>query len=330
MSDVAAVEEFLTAECDGEAYLVPSCTAALELACMMILEPGDEVIMPSWAFPSCANAVILRGGVPVFIDVDENLNIDPDLIEPAITSKTKAIMPLHYAGVICQMDRIMAIADAHGLYVIEDAAQAIGNWKCLGDFGCLSFHYTKNIECGQGGALIVKNEAFLEKAEQMMHCGTDKLKFYRKEQNFYNWNSIGSQYVMSEHQAKILRINLDVLQSTTEERKRIWAIYERSVPKVSNMASCVGNGHIFWFEMPDKWTWLEEMQEIGIPATSHYDALHLTIPGREYGRAHGPIFNATRAMDRLVKLNTNVRDIDAINYCETIWPGSTVDTRNIL
>ena len=129
--------------------MVPSCTSALELACMMILEPGDEVIMPSWTFPSCANAVILRGAVPVFVDVDQNLNLDPVLVRHAVTHKTKAIMPIHYAGVLANMSEIILIANQYGLYVIEDAAQAIGNWKVSGDFGCLSFHYTKNVECGK-------------------------------------------------------------------------------------------------------------------------------------------------------------------------------------
>ena len=330
MTDNDWCEAFLTKECDGDAFLVPSCTAALELSCMMILEPGDEVIIPSWAFPSCANAVILRGAVPVFIDVDDNLNIDPNLIEQAITNKTKAIMPLHYAGVPAEMDRINAIAKAYGLYVIEDAAQAIGNWKATGDFGCLSFHYTKNVECGQGGAIIVKNHQFLEKAKEMMHCGTDKLKFYAGKQPYYDWNGIGSQYVMSEHQAKVLRINLERLEDTTEQRRKVWSIYQRCAPKVAHAASEAGNGHIFWFDVPDKWEWLKDMRQFNVPVTSHFDALHATVPGRKYGRAAGPIFNATRAMERLVKLNTGVFEDSAMIYAETVWPGSTAALRNVI
>ena len=314
----------LTEVCGGEAFLTPSCTAALELACMLVLKPGDEVILPSWAFPSCANAIILRGAIPVFVDVDSNLNIDPDSIEQAITAKTKAVMVIHYAGVLAQMDRINAMAQAHGLYVIEDAAQAFGNWKCTGDFGCLSFHRTKNIECDQGGALIVRNEQFVEAAEMMSQCGTDKAKFYRGEQDSYSWLEVGSQYVMSEHQAKVLKENLSKFVEITEARKRIWEIYYTSASGVCNKATEVGNGHFYWFEYPDKWNWIRQMREKGIKVTSHFEALHTTIPGRKYGRASGPIHNSIRAMQRLVKLDTSVSEDEARIFCEAVWPTQSI------
>lgn len=330
MSHTGKCEDFLSQECDGHAFLVPSCTAALELSCMMILEPGDEVILPSWAFPSCANAVILRGATPVFVDVDSNLNIDPEEVIKAITPKTKAIMPLHYAGVKPQMDRIIAIAEKYGLYVIEDAAQAIGNWKIMGDFGCLSFHYTKNIQCGQGGAIVVKNERFLDRVKLMMHCGTDKYKFYNNERDRYDWLTVGSQYIMSEYAAEKLYDELQRIDEITDKRMSIWEIYSRCCPDHGHRAVEIGNGHIFWFDMPDKWAWMTQMRMCGVKVSSHFEALHLTIPGRKYGRAVGPINTATRAMKRLVKLDTSVSEDSALTACEILWPGSTADTRSIL
>ena len=322
-------EQFLEKECNGKALLVPSCTAALELASFLLLRPQDEVILPSWAFPSCANAIIMRGAVPVFVDVDVNLNISPSKIIAAITPKTKAIMVIHYAGVMADMDRINTIAKAHGLYVIEDAAQAIGNWKLTGDIGCLSFHYTKNVDCGQGGAFLTADPDLWERAKIAAHCGTDKLKFYSGYQDYYSWLGVGSQYVMSEYQADVLRERLERLDEITEHRKKIWDIYSSNV-SAGNAAKVRGNGHIFWFEMPDKWEWLKRMRQFGVGVTSHFDALHMTKPGREFGRASGPIHNATRAMQTLVKLNTGVSEDAALMNCELIWPGSTGSTRKTL
>lgn len=316
----------LEKECGGKVFLMPSCTAALELACMMILEPGDEVIMPSWTFPSCANAVILRGGIPVFVDVDENLNIDIPLVRHAITSKTKAIMPVHYAGVVCNMEAINNIASESGLYVIEDAAQAIGNWKVSGDFGCLSFHYTKNIQCGQGGALIVNNPQFIEKAERMMHCGTTKAKFYRGETEGYEWLEVGSQYVMSEYQKDVLETNLAMLAQITAHRQKIWGIYNAAAKP--DKATDPGNGHIFWCLEDNKWPFIRRMRNGGIKISSHYDALHTTIPGKRYGRAGSRIWRAVEAMDNLVKLDTSVTEEEAHRSCEVLWGSAT--TRNIL
>lgn len=310
-------EALLEKECGGKAFLVPSCTAALELACMMILEPGDEVIMPSWTFPSCANAVILRGGIPVFVDVDENLHIDK--ISAAITDKTKAIMPVHYAGVVCDMKPILALADAYGLYVIEDAAQAIGNWTVAGDFGCLSFHYTKNVQCGQGGALIVNNSQFIEKAEMMMHCGTTKAKFYRGETEGYEYLDVGSQYVMSPYQESVLKRNLEKLKETTDRRRDIWAMYRVAFDD-GIRANEMGNGHIFWWFMDNKWDYIKQMRDRGIKISSHYDALHTTIPGKKYGRIGGfGISRAVEAMDNLVKLDTGVSEEEAKHTCEILW-----------
>lgn len=306
----------LEEECGGKAYLMPSCTAALELACMMILEPGDEVIMPSWAFPSCANAVILRGGVPVFIDVDMDLNLDPTLVNNAITAKTKAVMVIHYAGVVGRVEELSAICDRYGLYLIEDAAQAIGNWKVLGDFGCLSFHYTKNVSCDQGGALIVNNSDFIDKIELMMHCGTNKGKVKN-----YLWLTIGSQYIMSRFQQRVLETELKSLDKITKLRKNIWSIYNDKCPAIVHSQK-VGNGHLYWWFQHDKWA------HVHGDVTSHFEALHNTIPGRKYGRAGGPCNKSLRAQDMLLKLNTGVSEEQALKNCEDLWGLDTI--HNIL
>ncbi len=300
------IESLLVKECGGsECLLTPSCTAALELACMLVIEPGDEVIMPAWTFPSTANAVILRGGVPVFIDVNNDLNMQVFDIYDAITPKTKAIMPVHYAGVLADMDCINVIASQKGLYVIEDAAQAIGNWKVSGDFGCLSFHYTKNVSCGQGGALIINNPQFVEKAERMAYCGTTKARFNRGETLGYDWLETGSQYIMADPLKPILLDQLERLEEITAKRKEVWQFYQENIEGTERCVN-VGNGHIFWVMRDNKWEWLKTAR-----ATSHYDALHLTIPGRKYGRAGGIINKATDAMKRLVKYNTGLSLADA-------------------
>jgi dTDP-4-amino-4,6-dideoxygalactose transaminase len=303
-----SAESLLEKECGGKVFLTPSCTAALELACMMILEPGDEVIMPSWAFPSCANAVILRGGVPVFVDVDENLNLDPIKVGPAISSKTKAVITIHYAGVVGRVEELSALCDRYGLYLIEDAAQAIGNWKVIGDFGCLSFHYTKNISCDQGGALIVNNEQFIEKTKMMMHCGTNKGTVKN-----YSWLTIGSQYIMSRFQIRALESELNSLDKITANRRNIWNIYKEKCPAIE-LAVESGNGHFFWWMQHEKWKLVDG------DITSHFEALHNTIPGRKYGRTGGFCSRSLRAQDMLLKLNTGVTEAKALKNCEALWP----------
>lgn len=302
--------EVLEKECGGKVFLTPSCTSALEISCRLTLSPGDEVILPSWTFPSCANAVILAGGVPVFVDVNQDLNIDPTEVLKAITTKTKAVMPVHYAGVVCEMQEINRIAREYGLYVIEDAAQAIGNWKVSGDLGCLSFHSTKNVSCGEGGAIIVNNPSLLERVEIFRDCGTTKAKYRRGETSGYDWVDVGSSCLMSDHLVPLLETQLRALETITAQRMRAWRTY-RDVADQLEMyprARFPGNGHLFWFEIENKWDWIKKAREMGVKASSHYEALHLTIPGRKYGRACGPILRATQAMERLVKLDTSVDD----------------------
>lgn len=314
-------ETFLEKECApyGKVFMTPSCTSALELASLMILEPGDEVILPSYAFPSCANAIILRGAVPVFVDVDREHLISTLDIASAITEKTKAIMVLHYAGAVCEMPPILELAERFGLYVIEDAAQAIGNWEVFGDFGALSFHYTKNIECGQGGALIVNNAQFIDKAEMTLQCGTDKARMYRGEQNFYSWLDVGTQQIMSEHLAKRLYDQLEQLNEITAQRQLIWNMYHDACTGVPLKAEREGNGHFFWFYKTDKWDYMQRMIQGGIKISSHYEALHNTVPGKKYGRVGGSIVQSLMAEKFLVKLDTSVSKEDALVNSEVLW-----------
>lgn len=310
-------EKLLEVECGGKVFVTNSCTAALEIACMLVLEPGDEVIVPSWAHPANVCSVVRAGGVPVFVDVDENLNIDPIRAKEAIGPKTKAIMPVHYAGVLAE--NLKPLADRHGLYLIEDAAQAIGNWRVTGDFGCLSFHATKNVQCGEGGALVVNNLAFLEKAEQIISWGTDKARFNRGEAKTWNWHGIGSSYGLSRYAAEHLYEELQDLDYITIRRQRAWDVYETCLGGRKR-----GNGHLYWFETANRAEFIHMAERVGIKVTRHFDALHMTPPGRKYGRVGGPIERATRAMERLVKLNTNVTEEQAIVTCKTLFPERTL------
>lgn len=310
-------EALLEKECGGKVFLVTSCTSALEIACALTLKPGDEVIVPSWGHPANVCSIVKAGGVPVFVDVDENLNIDPQKVLEAIGPRTKAIMTVHYAGVLAQ--DVTTIAEQYGLYVIEDAAQAIGNWKVKGDFGCLSFHQTKNVQCGEGGALVVNNLAFLEKAESLIYWGTDKARFNRGEIQSWRFNEIGSSYVLSRYAAAHLYSELERLEEITRQRRNIWSVYESCLGGRN-----IGNGHLYWFEANNRDEILESARRHGIKATSHFDALHMTLPGRKYGRVGGPINRATRAWQRLVKLNTGVSEEEAIKTCTTLFPERTL------
>lgn len=308
-------EALLEKECGGKTFLVSSCTSALEIACALTLEPGDEVIVPSWGHPANVCAVVRAGGVPVFVDVDENLNITG--VEKVLTPKTKAIMPVHYAGVLA--DDVKPIADKYGLYVIEDAAQAIGNWKVSGDFGCVSFHRTKSVQCGEGGALVVNNLSFIDKVEKYIYWGTDKARYNRGEVPGWEWSSIGSSYAMSSYAAQHLYKELNELERITEKRKAVWRIYESCLNPKS-----IGNGHLYWFETKDRTLFLDAARRHQIQAGSHFDALHMTAPGRKHGRVGAPITRATKAMNDLVKFNTGVSEQEAIRACTTLFPELTL------
>ncbi len=274
--------------------LTHSATAALEMAAMLAeLQPGDEVIMPSYTFVSTANAVVLRGATPVFIDIrPDTLNIDELLIEQAITSKTKAIIVVHYAGVACEMDVIMDIARRYGLIVIEDAAQAVmSTYKdkalgSIGDMGALSFHATKNISCGEGGAFITKNPEIAERAEIIREKGTNRSKFFRGEVDKYTWVSTGSSYLPSELNAAYLASQLMQANAITERRKAIWDKYQSAfkffedgdrlicptVPK-----DCGHNGHIYYLLLQNlemRTQFIEKMKELEVGCAFHYVPLH--------------------------------------------------------
>lgn len=279
----------------------------------MFIRPGDEVILPSFCFPSCANAVVLRGGVPVFVDIRcDTLNLDLDSVEEALGPKTKAVLPIHYAGVSCEPG-IFDLKD-RGLYVIEDAAQCIGNWTLKGDVGCISFHSTKNVQCGEGGVILVKPQ-YEEQVELLRDCGTTKAKFRRGESDGYDWLGVGSSYLMSEYTANALEENLEHLAIQTHLRQKAWSVYKRLVQ--APHAQKLGNGHIFWFLTDNQREVIRALRERGVKAASHYEAAHLTQVGRKYGRSVD-CKNASYIASRIVRLPTNVSESEAVSISNVV------------
>jgi dTDP-4-amino-4,6-dideoxygalactose transaminase len=305
-----------------KALLTHSCTAALEMtAHLMDLNPGDEVIMPSYTFVSTANAFALRGAIPVFIDIREDtLNIDDNLIERAITLKTKAIVVVHYAGVSCEMDSILDIAQRHNLFVVEDAAQGIiASYKgrhlgSMGDFGCLSFHETKNIHCGEGGALLINNEKYVERAEIIREKGTNRSKFFRGQVDKYRWIDIGSSYLPGELTAAFLSAQLEAAIDITKRRLDIWKKYHEIFedleacgkvrrPIIPN--ECQHNGHIYHLLLDSKYERdkiLKELRKFGIYAVFHYQPLHSSPAGKKYGRTPSPLPLTNNLSERIIRL----------------------------
>jgi dTDP-4-amino-4,6-dideoxygalactose transaminase len=285
-----------------KAILTPSGTAALEM--MMLLAdigPGDEVIVPSFTFTSTANAVVLRGGRPVFADIrPDTLNIDEKKLEASVTARTKAIVPMHYAGVGCEMDVINAVAAKHGLLVLEDAAQGIGaSYKnvplgSLGQMAAVSFHATKNIHCGEGGALLINDARFAGRAETVMEKGSDRARFLRGEADRYTWVDVGSSFLMNETTAAFLLAQLESLEEVTRKRLEIWDRYHRALEPLEKRAllrrpivpgECRHNAHIFYVLLPDADVrgWLAAgLKEKDISAVSHYEPLHSSLFGRRF------------------------------------------------
>lgn len=304
------------------ALLTHSCTAALEMAAILIdIQPGDEVIMPSYTFVSSANAFVLRGGIPVFIDVREDtLNIDETLIENAITPKTKAILPVHYAGVACDMDAILDIAKKHGLFVIEDAAQGImSKYKdqalgTIGDLGCFSFHETKNITSGEGGALIVNNPDLVKRAEIIREKGTDRVNFFKGEVDKYSWQDIGSSFLPGETTAAFLYAQLEEAVQITKSRLEIWESYHYffsnykklgsiSIPFIPSYSQ--GNGHLFYLLMKsysERENFINFMKKHEINCIFHYIPLHSSPAGRKLGRVGSTMDVTDSIASRLVRL----------------------------
>ena len=302
--------------------LTHSCTAALEMAAILLnISPGDEIIMPSYTFVSSANAFVLRGGVPVFVDIrNDTLNIDETLIEEAITPKTKAILPVHYAGIACEMDVIMDIARRHNIFVIEDAAQGIMSkyndmpLGSIGDLGCISFHETKNIISGEGGALLIHNKNFVERAEILREKGTDRTKFFRGEIDKYSWQDIGSSFLPGETMAAFLYAQLEDANSITADRIKIWNQYDEnfSILRKDNSSfslpvipkNCIGNGHLYYLLMRNAQTrknFINHMRNNGAQCIFHYIPLHSSFGGKKYGRMHGSLQVTEDLSSRIVR-----------------------------
>lgn len=306
----------------GDALLTHSCTAALEMAALLLdLGPGDEVIMPSYTFVSTANAFALRGAVPVFVDIREDtLNIDERLIESAITPRTKAICVVHYAGVACEMDPILEIAHRHGLRVIEDAAQGIySRYKGrplggIGDFGCLSFHETKNLISGEGGALLARDRKDASRAEILREKGTNRSQFFRGQVDKYTWVDIGSSYLPSELIAAFLLAQIEEGDSINERRLAAWDKYHAwaqrheaagSVRRPVIPAHCDHNAHMYYLLLPDlaaRTEFMARMKEAGVGTVFHYVPLHSSPAGQRFGRAHGSMDHTSQLSERLVRL----------------------------
>lgn len=305
-----------------KALLTHSCTASLEMAAMLCgIQPGDEVIMPSFTFVSTANAFVLRGAVPVFVDIrPDTLNIDEKLIEQALSPKTRAIVPVHYAGVPCAMDEILEIARKNKLYVIEDAAQSLlSTYKdrflgTIGHLGCLSFHETKNIISGEGGALLINDDMFCERGEVIREKGTNRSQFFRGEVDKYTWVDIGSSYLPSELVSAFLFAQMEQADKIIRTRNRIFQTYlyllrplesegKLRLPFVGNESS--NNGHIFYIivsSLEQRDGLIKYLNSHGIKAIFHYVPLHSSPAGRKYGRVSGGMKQTESLSDRLVRL----------------------------
>ena len=304
------------------ALLTTSCTHATEMAALLAdIKPGDEVIMPSYTFVSTADAFVLRGATPVFVDIrPDTMNIDETLIEDAITPKTKAIVPVHYAGVGCEMDTIMDIARRHNLTVIEDAAQGIASsykGKALGtfgDFGCYSFHETKNISMGEGGALLIQNEDLVEPAEIIREKGTNRAKFFRGQIDKYTWVNYGSSYLPSDMNAAYLWAQLENIDIIQKKRLSVWNRYKEGLSELEKKEyiefgmipdGCTNNAHMFYIKVSNLETRTElisYLKEKGIMAVFHYVPLHSAPAGRKFGRFNGEDRYTTKESERLIRL----------------------------
>lgn len=307
-----------TAKC----LLTTSCTHATELAALLAdIKRGDEVIMPSYTFVSTANAFVLRGATVVFVDVrPDTMNIDEKLIEDAVTECTRAIAPVHYAGVGCEMDTIMDIAKQHHLMVIEDAAQGImASYKgkplgTFGEFGCFSFHETKNLSMGEGGALLIRDETNIEKAEIFREKGTDRSRFFRGQVDKYRWQDYGSSYLPSDMNAAYLYAQLEMSAEITQARMDRWKQYWEMLLPLAQAGRielpyipehCTHNAHMFYIktkDMEERNRLIAYLKEREILSVFHYVPLHSAPAGRKYGRFHGEDTYTTKESERLLRL----------------------------
>ena len=305
-----------------KALLTHSCTAALEMAAILAeIQPGDEVIMPSFTFVSTANAFVLRGAMPVFVDIRaDTLNIDETKIESAITAKTKAIVAVHYAGIGCEMQCIMEIANRHGLLVIEDAAQGImasyadRPLGSIGHFGAYSFHETKNIICGEGGALLVNDERYVERAEIIREKGTNRSQFFRGQVDKYTWCDIGSSFLPGELVAAFLWAQMEEAEMITQKRMKIWNVYHEHFADLESDGLLIRpsiplnvrhNAHMYYILTPTlshRSALITKLSDLGINAVFHYVPLHSSPAGLRFGRVSGSLSNTDNLSDRLLRL----------------------------
>ena len=324
----------------SKALLTTSCTHATEMTAFLCdIKPGDEVIMPSYTFCSTADAFILRGATAVFIDIrPETMNMDERLIEDAITSETRAIVPVHYAGVACRMDEINEIAKRHGLKVIEDAAQgimaeykgrALGN---LGDFGCYSFHETKNMSMGEGGALLIKDPDLIEKAEIIREKGTDRSKFYRGQVDKYRWQEGGSSYLPSELNAAYLWAQLEEADKINMDRLNSWNSYYEQLKELEDKEyielpfipeDCKHNAHMFYIKtknLEERTRLIDFLKSKEILSVFHYIPLHSAPAGLKYGRFNGEDRYTTKESERLLRLPMyyGLKETEVGYICEKI------------
>ena len=323
-----------------KAMLITSCTHATEMAAMLAgIKPGDEVIMPSYTFVSTADAFVLRGAKAVFVDIrPDTLNIDEKLIEDAITEKTKAIVPVHYAGVGCEMDTIMDIAKQHKLMVIEDAAQGLmSTYKgkalgTIGDYGCYSFHETKNLSMGEGGAILIRDRENIERAEIIREKGTNRSKFFRGQIDKYTWVDAGSSYLPSELNAAYLWGQMEKADDIYKDRMKSWNLYYTMLEGLEKQEKlerpvipkdCVHNAHMFYIKVRD----LEErtrlinyLKEKDINAVFHYIPLHTSPAGKKFGVFYGEDKYTTKESERLIRLPLwyGLKESDVAYIAETV------------
>lgn len=306
----------------NKALLTTSGSTALDMAALLCeLKPGDEVILPSFTFSSTANSFVLAGARLVFVDVrPDTMNIDETKIERAITDKTRVIVPVHYAGVACEMDTIMDIAHRHGLMVVEDAAQGVmSSYKgrplgTIGDFGCYSFHETKNYSMGEGGALLINNAAFIEKAEILREKGTNRAKFFRGQVDKYTWVDFGDSYLPSELNAAYLWAQLEAADAINADRLNTWNEYDKALRPLAERGliecpavpeGCVHNAHMYWIKLhtlSERTAFINHMKENGVLTVFHYVPLHSAPAGLRFGRFDGEDKYTSADSDRLVRL----------------------------
>lgn len=306
----------------SKALLTTSCTHAIEMAALLCdIQPGDEVIMPSYTFVSTANAFVLRGAAIVFVDIrPDTMNLDENLIEDAITDRTKAIVPVHYAGVSCEMDKILEIAARHDLKVVEDAAQGVmSEYKgqplgAIGDFGCFSFHETKNYSMGEGGCLLIRDPGISEQAEIIREKGTNRTLFFRGMVDKYTWVDAGSSYLPSELNAAYLYAQLEQAQKIFDDRMVSWNLYRELLSPLASQGkitlptipeNCKHNAHMFYIKAADlqeRTQLIQHLKDNGITAVFHYIPLHSSPAGSQFGRFHGNDVYTTKESERLLRL----------------------------